>query len=119
MPRGRQVGVDQPWTPTEATERICAKARDNSLTLCLTDHAKEQMLERELIISDIIYVLENGFVYDVAEPATQTGYFKYRMESETPNSGRRSVRVVVIPHPTPTLKIVTVMWVGRTPSRGG
>ena len=119
MPRERQSGMDQPWTPTKATERIRGKARDGSFMLCFTDHVKEQMLERGLIIADIVYVLENGFVYDAAEPATKTGDFKYRMESRTPNSGRRSVRVVVIPQPTPTLKIVTVMWVGRTPGRRG
>ena len=101
----------EPWSPALATEQIRAKACEPSLKLCVTDHTKEQMARRGLIMGDILCVLENGFVYEQAQQATRKGVFKYLMDCSTPNSGRRLVRVVVIPHPSPVLKIVTVMWV--------
>lgn len=104
----------RPGSPREATERIRALAKDENLELVWTRHAEKQMAERGLIMSDVLYLLANGFVYDEAEPASATGLFRYRIESPTPNSGGRSVRAVVIPSPTSlgcALKIVTVMWV--------
>lgn len=96
-------------TPSQATERIRAKVCPE-LTIRWTHHAKEQMEDRDLIMSDVLHVLKNGFVYDEGEPATRLGYFKYRMECTTPNSGGRTVIVVVIPASSCVLKIVTVMW---------
>lgn len=104
----------RPWSPREATERIRALAKDENLELVWTRHAEKQMAERGLIMSDVLYLLANGVVYDEAEPASAAGLFRYRIESPTPNSGGRSVRAVVIPSPTSlgsALKIVTVMWV--------
>lgn len=103
----------KPWSPREATERIRAIAKDENLELVWTGHAQQRMAERGLIMGDILYVLANGFVYEEAEPASATGLFKYRIESSSPNSGGRSIGVVVIPPPTPvscTLKVITVMW---------
>lgn len=62
-------------------------------------------------MGDILHVLKNGFVYDDAIPASRDGLYKYEMESRTPNSENRAVRVVVIPSPSgPEAKIVTAMW---------
>jgi hypothetical protein len=107
----------RPWSPREATERIRAPAKDEHLELVWTNHAQQRMVERGLIAGDILYVLANGFVYEEAQPASAAGLFRYRMESPSPNSGGRWVRVVVIPSPTPVgsaLKIVSVMWVDET-----
>lgn len=82
------------------------------MTLTYTDHVLEQLSDRDLLISDLLYVLKNGFVYAEAQPSTKQTLFKYRMESQSPNSGNRELRVVVIPDPSRCwLKIVTIMWV--------
>lgn len=77
--------------------------------MALTFHAKEQMLDRGLIMGDVLHLLKGGFVYDEPEAATR-GHFKYRVEGTTPNSDGRTVRVVVIPSGDCHIKIVTVMW---------
>jgi hypothetical protein len=70
------------------------------------------LAERDLIIGDVMYVLRNGFVFEDPEPATQPDLFKYKIETRTPNSNNRSVRLVVIPDPQRCwVKVVTVMWV--------
>ena len=106
---------EEPWRPAEATRRIREKVRTDDIELSYTKHAKERMSERSLLIGDVIHVLRNGTVYEEAEPATRGGLFKYRIECLAPNSGRRSVRLVVIPSPTSrSIKVVTVMWVDGT-----
>jgi hypothetical protein len=104
------VEIPQPWNPAQATERIRAIAQ-GIYDLWLTGHAKDQMEERELIVGDVQFLLRNGFVFDPPIPATRPDFFKYLMESKTPNSGARDVRVSVIPDwTTKALKIPTVMW---------
>jgi hypothetical protein len=69
------------------------------------------MLERELILGDVLYLLKHGFVFDPADPSTRPEYFKYKVECKTPNSVNRDVRVVAIPDwRTKEIKIITVMW---------
>lgn len=106
------VPVAEPWTPTQATERIRRIANDDSFGLTLTAHAEDRMKERDLTTLDVMHVLKNGIVYDPAEEATRPGFYKYKMINSTPNSNRRDVRVVVIPSiQSAQAKIVTVMWV--------
>ena len=66
--------------------------------------------ERSLLIGDLLHVLKCGFVYEDAQKTSRKGLYKYKIECTTPNSGGRSVRVVVIPYSSAALKIVTVMW---------
>jgi len=107
--------MKQPWPARTATERIRQIARHIDFNLAYTKHASNRMAERGLLMGDVRYVLKNGFVYEDPEPARPGGYYKYRMEAQTPNSGSRSVRVVVIPdEKTKTCKIVTVMWVDES-----
>lgn len=95
--------------PSQATEHIRRVARGH-IDLHWTSHAKERIKERGLIMGDILHVLKNGFVFYAAMPATQMGFFKYAMESTSPNSGGRTIRVVVIPSTSNAIKIITVMW---------
>ena len=112
--RGGGSHEGKPWRPAEATRRIRQKVRTGDVELFYTQHAKERMSERGLLIGDVIHVLKNGTVYEEAEPATRGGLFKYGIECHTPNSGRRSVRIIAIPSPTrQSIKVVTVMWVGE------
>ena len=100
-----------PWAPAKATEEI-RKLAHQDFEFNWSWHADEQRLARDLIIGDITHVLKNGFVHEEAEPSTRKGFFKYKVESRSPNSGGRTLRVVVVPQRKPPLfKVITVMWV--------
>lgn len=102
----------QPWNQADATDIIRQLAKSPNLQVTYTTHAKDQMRERDLIVSDVLYVLKNGFVLEPEQESTQPGFFKYLPQSRSPNSGNRTVRVVVVPDPERCwMKIVTVMWV--------
>ena len=98
-----------PLSPREATELLRSKVCPE-LTLSWTQHAKEQLACRGLLMGDILHLVKYGFVHDEAQPATRPGVYKYRMECTTPNSGGRTVRIVVIPMKPCEVKIITVMW---------
>ena len=107
----RKPPRSRPWIPAKATEEI-RKLANRDFEFNWSRHANEQRLARDLIIGDIIHVLKNGFVYETAEPSTRPGFFKYKIDSRSPNSGGRTVRVVVVPQREPPLfKVITVMWV--------
>jgi len=103
---------DQPWKPADATEQLRLLGRNERLTMSQTRHFTQRLLERDLIIGDAFHVLKHGFVYEDAEAATIVGYYKYKMESTTPNSNNRVVRVVVVPDlKIKGVKFITIMWV--------
>ena len=100
----------QPWKPSDATDIIRGIAK-GEFALHLTEHARAQMKERDLATGDVLHVLKRGFVYEDAQSSTRAGYYKYKIDCKTPNSGARIVRVVVLPCLTPSeLKAITVMW---------
>lgn len=70
------------------------------------------MFERGLITSDLLFVLKNGFVYEPPEEeSTVKGFYKYKVESQSPNSGSRTLRVIVVPDPKSCqIKLITIMW---------
>ncbi len=114
------LAKDVPWDTKTATEKIRQMAASERLGLFYKLHAKERLAERNLIMSDILFVLKNGFVHDKPIAATRKGYNKYSVECRSPNSGGREVRVVVIPDfKTCKIKIVTVMWVDEVSTRAG
>lgn len=109
------MATEQPWKPPEATIEIRKLAQDDRLPLTYTRHIRERMAERDLFVGDVLYVLKHGFVYDAPEESTRPGYYKYRMESRSPNSGSRTVRVVAIPDVVNCeMKLVTVMYVDES-----
>lgn len=79
----------QPWSPADATDEIRRLADSEKTTFVYTTHAKEQMIDRDLIVGDVLYVMRNGFVYEVPEASTRNDLYKYKIESATPNSGNR------------------------------
>jgi hypothetical protein len=114
------VELPEPWTPAQATERIRTLARGDQFNPSYKVHAKDQLLERGLIMGDIIYLFQNGFVYENPKEATRKPYWKYQMQCTTPNSKNREVRVVAIPDwSRKSIKIVTVMWADEALIRGG
>ena len=98
-----------PMKPGEATIFIRQKCGPD-LKLHWTGHARDRLVERDLIMGDALHVLKHGFVHDEAEEATRRGTWKYCIECVTPNSRGRTIRLVVIPFTTCDIKIVTVMW---------
>ncbi len=100
---------DGPLSPRKATE-LLRRMAGPELSVSWTSHAKEQMARRELLMGDVLHVLKCGFVHEDAQNARRPGCYKYLMECTTPNSGARTVRIVVIPVPPREIKVVTVMW---------
>lgn len=108
------------WTTATATDEIRQIARSDSLKITYREHARERLAERDLIMSDVLYVLKNGFVHLAPVPSTRPGFNKYCMECKSPNSNGRDVRIVVIPDKKQCwLKIVTVMWIDEKSMRAG
>lgn len=104
----------------KATELIRSLATDDKLSLFYKLHAKEQMSARNIIVSDVLFALRNGFVRKEAQAATQNGFFKYAIESRTPNSDNREIRIIVIPDgKRKHMKLVTIMWVDERSARDG
>lgn len=80
----------------------------------------QRLAERGVFIGDVLFLLKNGFVHGDPTPATRPDLYRYEMESRTPNSDGRMIRVVVIPDEKNLIcKIVTVMWADETATRAG
>ena len=110
----------QPWPARTATDQIRALARRPDFTLAYKLHAREQMQERNIITSDVLFVLRYGFVLTTPVPATRAGFYRYEIENKTPNRDSRDIRLIVIPDKKRVaLKLVTVMWVDETATRAG
>lgn len=112
--------MQEPWLPADATTIIRTMALNRNLGLFLKVHAKGQMSDRGIIMSDVLYILKNGFVYEDPRPATQNGFFRYAIESKSPNSESRSIRLIIIPEESAcNFKLVTVMWVDEQSTKTG
>ena len=94
MPAVKSDTPPQPWPTGQATERVWRLAK-GQFTLVMTKHARKQLLERGLIVGDVLHVLKQGHIYDDAKVSTQAGFYKYSIESSTPNSNSRTLRVIV------------------------
>ncbi|GGK23281.1 DUF4258 domain-containing protein [Salinarimonas ramus] len=103
---------EQPWAPADATDRLRALARDPDCELALSSHARDRLGQRDLTTADVLWVLKTGFVTSPPQQVRSVGRFRYRIDGPAPNTGRRSIRVVVIPDEDRCmLFVVTVMWI--------
>jgi len=100
---------EEPLEPAAAT-RFIRSLHGASLNLRYTRHVRERLEERGLIVGDILHIIKHGFVYERGETSTRLGLFKYQMECVTPNSNGRTVRIVIIPSLSCSIKVVTIMW---------
>jgi hypothetical protein len=108
------------WSPRDATDHIRRLAKAPSLELIYKKHASERLAERNIILSDVLYVLKNGFVLEEAVPALRQGFYKYLVQSKSPNSGSRALGVIVIPEPAvSSIKVVTIMWMDERERKDG
>ncbi|WP_442919257.1 DUF4258 domain-containing protein [Methylobacterium sp. SyP6R] len=109
------MAPSQPWKPSDATDAVRTLAKSDRLRITYTSHVRDRLEERGLTTGDARYVLKHGFVYEHPQESTQAGLYKYRVESRSPNSGSRTLCVVVIPDVTSLwMKLVTVMFVDET-----
>lgn len=112
------VDIKEPWTPAQATDRIRSIA-SGKFDISYKNHAKDQLIERDLIMGDLMYLVKNGFVYEHAEEATRPPFWKYQIQCTTPNSKNREVRAVVIPDwKRKQIKVVTIMWADEATIKG-
>ena len=119
MPSIKEDIPPQPWPPGQATERVRHLATQE-FDFYLTKHARDQLRQRQLFSGDVLHVLKRGHIYDEAQKSTRPGFYKYKMESSTPSSNSRTLRVIVIPSAAEMiLKIVTVMWRDEDATFGG
>ncbi|WP_354192877.1 DUF4258 domain-containing protein [Aquamicrobium terrae] len=110
----------QPWEPGRATIEIRSIARSKKLNISYKLHARDRLAERSLIVSDVLHALKYGNVYQAPIPATRAGHYRYRIECRTPNSGSRTIGVVVIPSKSGCLiKVVSVMWIDEFERNAG
>ena len=114
------TSINEPWEPNHATLMIREIANDPRMGLAFKRHASERLAERGILMSDVLYILKNGFVHEKAVNATQPGSFKYCIECKTPNSGAREVRLIaILREDTFMIKLVTIMWVDEKSTRAG
>ncbi len=92
-------------TPEMATREIHERAR-NSANVLLTQHAQEQMVERDIIAPEVYRILREGTVHE--QPVLQGDEWKAIVELRMPG-GRDAATVTVLAAGT-RLRVVTVMW---------
>lgn len=103
--------MQQPWNPRDATLKINSIAKNLNCDFAFAKHVTDRLRERGLIMSDLMFVLKQGFVYENPEPSTVQGLYKYKVEGRSPNSGSRFLRVVVVPdEKSCQIKSITIMW---------
>lgn len=121
-PKKRRFYLEQiqPWSNGDATSIIRELAKDINLNIAFTTHFTDRMSERNLIMSDILFALKNGFVRIDPWVSSIPSFYKYSMESKTPNSANRSIRVVSVPEfEGCAIKLISVMWVDESETRSG
>ena len=109
-----------PWNNTDATYALREMGKHPALSLAYKVHATQRLSERGIIVSDVLHLIRTGFVYEDAAPSKNSGYYKYKMEGLTPNSGGRKICAILIPNSDAmTIKVVTVFWVDEVAQRAG
>ncbi len=103
---------------TYMTGAINTMARSDDLDLCYTKHCLERMRERDITISEILYILKTGIVEEYQGKAKpETGKFhKYKITAQS-LSRRRNISLIILVEinrlKIPAIKlqeIVTAMW---------
>jgi len=106
------TSMPEPWEPAVATRAINHLVKQMELNFAMKKHAIAREDLRNIVIGDVLHILKTGFVYEKAEEASRKGCYKYNIEGRSPNSGNRTIRIVVIPYEKAVaVKVLTVMWV--------
>ena len=84
---------------------------DDDFDLVWTDHAKERMKQRGIIMSDVRYLLKNDFRLEKTERVMGKNLYKYKVCGFGHRSLYRSICLVIIPSlDKPKVQVITVMW---------
>lgn len=103
--------TSQPWSPSDATQKLNEMGGSPHMDLSTTKHTRDRLKERGLTVSDLLFVLRRGYVYERPEESTVKGLYKYKIEGQSPNSGSRYLRIIAVPDEQSCwIKVVTVMW---------
>lgn len=94
-------------TPTVAQRRIRAAAED-STNVVITEHAKERMQQRGIVVRDVLTVLRTGFVDSDPIPA-RAGEWKCKVTKKLA-MGARTTGVVTVIAVNSRLIVLTVEW---------
>lgn len=100
--------VPRPLEPDLATTRINGIAR-RGYTFCWDDEVKQKLKDKDLVIGDLHYILRHGKVYEQGRSCTTVLFFKYIVETRTPNWINKSLRIVVILGNTDELRVCDVL----------
>jgi hypothetical protein len=92
-------------SPKAATQEIRQRAA-TSANVLLTQHAQEQMADRDIIAAEVFRILREGQVFET--PVLEAGEWKAIMELRMPG-GRDAATVTVLAW-NGRLLVVTVMW---------
>lgn len=98
----------QALEPEEATKRIRRMTR-KGVDLSWTEDVKEAIKERGLVMGDLHHVLRKGIVLTAGVPCTRQGFFKYVIESRTPNFIGQNLKLMVIIGNGDGIKVCEVM----------
>ena len=94
--------------------------KDPSTTVIITKHYSENLAERSLNTSDVLYLLRDPVIEDDPEWCDEHQRFKYKVTGYTPTSDSRRVTIVIAPYfEDNVLVFVTVFWVDEKQSCAG
>lgn len=98
----------QPLTPEQATLRINQIA-SRGYTYCWDDDVKWKLKSKGLIVGDLNYVLQYGKVSEPGKACATALYFKYVVETKTPNWINKHLRIQVIVANTDEIRVCDVL----------
>lgn len=91
------------YNPADATKEIKKRAK-NSENVAFTEHAEDQMQERQINTNEVLRALRSGVVRNAGEVGDH-GDYCYRVEAQM---GKETLMAVVcIPEDDPSLLVIT------------
>jgi len=98
-----------PKINAEQAEKTIHEIAVNPINIILTDHAKERMEERDFSISDLLYVLRDGYVDEEPLIDQDKGSYVCKITHKL-NSVRHAGVITAIIDKNKKLLIITMEW---------
>ncbi len=96
---------------SEAKKCIFEYTQHIDFELTISRHAKRRMWQRGINETDVLYVLEHGYIETVDSSDSQETLCKCMICGYTPRSGSRKVCLVaVVGESKPSVQLITAMW---------
>src|SRR5260370_13137448 len=97
-----------PWMRPSEAQKVVHRLAADTANIAWSPHAREQMVEREIIDRIAVEVLRTGYVKGEIEPGKIPGEWKAKLCKEV--KGRREVGVVTLIVRAKRLFVKTVEW---------